>query len=99
MPPARNLHRAARPDRSAAAAFTYPTYTAHDWRPLPAPSATPARPSSGTKKSADAAYILDTFPIVRRRDQAACGHYRKKAMVLAYYNALDAGEADVEVAV
>ena len=47
----------------------------------------------------DAAYILDTFPIVRRHDEAAFGHYRTKEMVLAYYNALDAGDAGVEVAV
>ena len=47
----------------------------------------------------DAAYILDTFPIVRRHDEAAFGHYRTKEMVLAYYNALDAGDTDVEVAV
>ena len=47
----------------------------------------------------DAAYILDTFPIVRRHDEAAFGHYRTKEMVLAYYSALDAGDADVEVAV
>ncbi len=48
---------------------------------------------------ADAAYILDAFPIVRRHDEAAFGHYRAKAMVLAYYNALNAGDTDVEVAV
>ncbi len=47
----------------------------------------------------DAAYILDTFPIVRRHDEAAFGTYRTKEMVLAYYNALDAGDTDVEVAV
>ena len=47
----------------------------------------------------DAAYILDTFPIVRRHDEAAFGHYRTKEMVLAYYNALDAGDADTDVAV
>ena len=47
---------------------------------------------------ADAAYILDTFPIVRRHDQAAFGHYRTKDMVLAYYNALAAGDTDVDVA-
>ncbi len=47
----------------------------------------------------DAAYILDTFPIVRRHDEAAFGHYRTKEMVLAYYNALAAGDTDVEVAV
>ena len=46
----------------------------------------------------DAAYILDTFPIVRRHDKAAFGHYRTKAMVLAYYNALAAGDSDVQVA-
>ena len=39
----------------------------------------------------DAAYILDTFPIVRRHDEAAFGRYRTKEMVLAYYNALDVG--------
>ena len=47
---------------------------------------------------ADAAYILDTFPIVRRHDEAAFGTYRTKDMVLAYYNALNAGDTDVEVA-
>ena len=47
----------------------------------------------------DAAYILDTFPIVRRHDKAAFGTYRTKDMVLAYYNALAAGDTDVDVAV
>ena len=47
----------------------------------------------------DAAYILDTFPIVRRHDEAAFGRYRTKEMVLAYYNALNAGDTDVKVAV
>ena len=46
----------------------------------------------------DAAYILDTFPIVRRHDKAAFGHYRTKSMVLAYYNALAAGDTDTDVA-
>ena len=46
----------------------------------------------------DAAYILDTFPIVRRHDNAAFGHYRTKEMILAYYNALAAGDTDVDVA-
>ena len=31
----------------------------------------------------DAAYILDTFPIVRQQDMAAFGHYRTKDAVLA----------------
>ena len=46
-----------------------------------------------------AACILNTFPIVRRHDKAAFGHYRIKAMVLAYYNALAAGDTDTDVAV
>ena len=45
-----------------------------------------------------AAYILDTFPIVRRHDEAAFGHYRTKKMILAYYNALAVGDTDTEVA-
>ena len=48
---------------------------------------------------ADAAYIFDTFPIVRRHDEAAFGHYRTKGTVLAYYSALAAGDRDVAVAV
>ena len=47
---------------------------------------------------ADAAYILDTFPIVRRHDKAAFGHYRTKDMILAYHNALAAGDTDTDVA-
>ena len=47
----------------------------------------------------DAAYILDTFPIVRRHDEAAFGHYRTKAMILAYFNALAAGDTTTNVAV
>ena len=47
----------------------------------------------------DAAYILDTFPIVRRHDEDAFGHYRTKEMILAYYNALAAGDTEVKVAV
>ena len=46
-----------------------------------------------------AAYILDTFPIVRRHDKAAFGHYRTKDMILAYYNALAAGDTSTDVAV
>ncbi len=47
----------------------------------------------------DAAYILDTFPIVRRHDEAAFGHYRTKATILAYFNALAAGDTTTDVAV
>ena len=47
----------------------------------------------------DAAYILDTFPIVRKQDEAAFGHYRTKAMILAYMNALAAGDTETVVEV
>jgi len=36
----------------------------------------------------DAAYILDTFPIVRRKDEAAHGTYRTKDTILALYDRL-----------
>ena len=58
----------------------------------------PRAKSSFQSGVALAAYILDTFPIVRRHDNAAFGHYRTKAMILAYYTALAAGDKDVEVA-
>ena len=47
----------------------------------------------------DAQYILDTFPIVRRNDEAAFGTYRTREMTLAYMNALAAGDVDAVVAV
>ena len=47
----------------------------------------------------DAEYILDTFPIVRREDEAAFGTYRTRDMTLAYMNALEAGDTEVVVAV
>ena len=40
----------------------------------------------------DAAYILDSFPIVREQDQKAHGHYLTKALILAYMNAVAAGD-------
>ena len=50
--------------------------------------------------SRDAAeYILDTFPIVRREDEAAFGTYRTRDMTLAYMNALTAGDTETRVAV
>ena len=48
---------------------------------------------------ADAEYVLDTFPIVRREDEAAFGKYRTRAMTLAYMNALAAGDTETRVAV
>ena len=42
---------------------------------------------------------MGTFPIVRRQDEAAFGSYRTRDMVLAYMNALAAGDVEVRVAV
>ena len=47
----------------------------------------------------DAGYVLDTFTIVCREDEKAFGHYRTKSMILAYMNALAAGDAETRVAV
>ena len=47
----------------------------------------------------DAAYVLDTFPIVRRQDVSAFGRYRTRDMALAYMNALSAGDVGTRVAV
>ena len=47
----------------------------------------------------DAAYVMDTFPIVRRDDEKRFGKYRTKEMVLAYMNALSAGDTGVRVGV
>ena len=41
----------------------------------------------------------DTFPIVRREDEAAFGNYRTREMTLAYMNALAAGDTKTNVAV
>jgi len=40
----------------------------------------------------DAAYILDTFPIVREQDEKAHGRYLTKELILAYMNAVTAGD-------
>ena len=47
----------------------------------------------------DAEYVLDTFPIVRREDEAAFGTYRTRDMTLAYMNALAVGDTEAVVAV
>ena len=47
----------------------------------------------------DAAYILSTFPIVQREDEALFGSYRTRDLILAYMNALDAGDTDTKVAI
>ena len=46
----------------------------------------------------DASYVLDTFPIVRRQDEAAYGTYRTRDLILAYMNALAAGDTKTVVA-
>ena len=46
----------------------------------------------------EAGYVLDTFPIVRRDDEQAFGFYRTKEMILAYMNALGAGDVESVVA-
>ena len=45
----------------------------------------------------DAAYILSTFPIIQRQDQAAFNHYRTKDLILAYMNALNVGDINTVV--
>ena len=45
----------------------------------------------------DASYVLDTFPIVRKEDEANFGRYRTRYLILAYMNALAAGDTDTIV--
>ena len=45
----------------------------------------------------EAGDILDTFPIVKRQDEASYGHYRTKDLILSYYNAYAAGNMDAYV--
>ena len=47
----------------------------------------------------DAAYVLDTFPIVRRHDETQFGRYRTRDLVLAYIDALSAGDTLSDMAV
>ena len=47
----------------------------------------------------DAGYVLGTFPIVRRQDEAQFGRYRTRELILAYMNALSAGDVETVVAV
>ena len=46
----------------------------------------------------DAGYILTTFPIVQREDEAQFGTYRTRDLILAYMNALAAGDTETRVA-
>ena len=47
----------------------------------------------------DAGYVLETFPIVQREDEARFGTYRTLDLILAYMNALAAGDTETVVAV
>ena len=47
----------------------------------------------------DAEYVLGTFPIVRRDDEKHFGSYRTRDLVLAYMDALAAGDTDSQVAI
>ena len=48
----------------------------------------------------DAGYVMETFPIVKRQDEAEFdGKYRTREMVLAYMNALSAGDVKTKVSV
>ena len=46
----------------------------------------------------DAAYMLDTFPIVRAQDEQAFGRYRTKELIIAYMRAFAAGDVETRVA-
>ncbi|MYD62640.1 MAG: hypothetical protein F4W91_16495 [Gemmatimonadetes bacterium] len=47
----------------------------------------------------EAEYVLSTFPIVQREDEATFGKYRTRDLILAYMNALNAGDTESVVAV
>jgi hypothetical protein len=47
----------------------------------------------------DADYILSTFPIVKRQDEAEHGRYLTRDLILTYMRALKAGDTDVIVTV
>jgi len=40
----------------------------------------------------DAAYILETFPIVKRHDEERFGRYRTRDLILHYWSAYAAGD-------
>ena len=46
----------------------------------------------------DADYILSTFPIVQREDEAEFGTYRTRSLILAYMSAFAAGDTETKVA-
>ena len=46
----------------------------------------------------EAEYVLSTFPIVQREDEAEFGAYRTRNLILAYMSALTAGDTETRVA-
>ncbi len=56
-----------------------------------------ARNISGDLSRDAAEYVLDTFPIVRCEGEAASGTYRIRYMMLAYMDALTAGDAETRI--
>ena len=50
-------------------------------------------------KRDDAEYILETFPIVREQDEKAHGRFLTKDLILAYLNAVEAGDLKTTVSV
>lgn len=46
----------------------------------------------------DAEHVLSAFPIVQREDEKAFGRYRTRDLILAYMNALKAGDTEAVVA-
>jgi len=53
--------------------------------------------STGALSRYDAEYVLDTFSIACREDEAAFGTYRIRDMTLAYMDALTAGDAETRI--
>ena len=53
----------------------------------------------GIAARADVESILDSFPIVRRADEQEFEKYRTREMILAYMNALEAGDTESRVSV
>ncbi len=47
----------------------------------------------------EAAYILDTFPIIREEDEAAFGRFLTKDLIHAYMNAVQSGDFDTVISV
>ncbi len=45
----------------------------------------------------EASYVMDQFPIVKKDDEKAYGFYRTRDMILAYMNALSAGDTETKI--